>query len=298
MTSRDDILQVFDRMNVWSRGSERAPHKPLLVLYALAQFSRAGPGSIAYREAAPRITGMLQEFGPSRKSYHPEHPFWRLQNDGVWIVDNAAQFTPRSGQSHIPNNELLEGDAHARFTAEITTQLTGDPSLITDIAFRLLDAHFPASIHQDIGLDLSLRETVTRSKRDPAFRSRILTAYGDACAVCGFDVRIGNQVMCLDAAHIQWHQAGGPDTEQNGLALCSIHHKAFDKGAFTVCRDRLLLVSERAQGRCGLDEWLLKFHGRPVRLPQSESFAPAGAYLDWHEREVFKRPSRESKLRC
>ena len=33
MLSRDTILKAFDRINVWSRGSERAPHKPLLVLY-------------------------------------------------------------------------------------------------------------------------------------------------------------------------------------------------------------------------------------------------------------------------
>jgi predicted restriction endonuclease len=32
MLSRDEILKAFDCINVWSRGSERAPHKPLLVL--------------------------------------------------------------------------------------------------------------------------------------------------------------------------------------------------------------------------------------------------------------------------
>ena len=77
------------------------------------------------------------------------------------------------------------------------------------------------------------------------------------------------------------------------MALCSLHHKAFDLGAFTVQPDRVLLVSEQAYGRRGFDDWLLKFHGQPIRKPQREAYLPAGGYLAWHEREVFKRPPRE-----
>ena len=34
-----------------------------------------------------------------------------------------------------------------------------------------------------------------------------------------------------EAAHIQWHSHGGPDQVANGLALCTFHHGAFDRGA-------------------------------------------------------------------
>ena len=40
----------------------------------------------------------------------------------------------------------------------------------------------------------------------------------------------------------------GPDEEQIGLALCSLHHKAFDLGAFTIQPDHVMLVSELAHG--------------------------------------------------
>ena len=89
MLSRDEILRAFDRINVWSRGSERAPHKPLLVLYALAQLALGEPRAIAFRDVATKLRDLLKEFGPSRKSYHPEHPFWWLQTDGLWVVENA-----------------------------------------------------------------------------------------------------------------------------------------------------------------------------------------------------------------
>jgi putative restriction endonuclease len=71
-------------------------------------------------------------------------------------------------------------------------------------------------------------------KLDPQFRLRVLTAYEYRCAVCGFDVRLGSVSIALDAAHIRWHQAGGPELERNGLALCVLHHKTFDLGALTV----------------------------------------------------------------
>jgi putative restriction endonuclease len=35
--TRDDILARFAGLNVWSRGGQRAPHKPLLFLYPLGR---------------------------------------------------------------------------------------------------------------------------------------------------------------------------------------------------------------------------------------------------------------------
>ena len=84
----------------------------------------------------------------------------------------------------------------------------------------------------------------TRRTRDPKFRDRVLTAYEWSCAVCGFDVRMGSVSIALDAAHIHWHTHGGPDEESNGLALCVLHHKTFDLGAFTVKDGKMIVLSE------------------------------------------------------
>ncbi|QDU37630.1 hypothetical protein Mal4_19450 [Maioricimonas rarisocia] len=297
MTSREEILEAFGRINVWSRGTERAPHKPLLVLYALGRLSRGEPPSIPFREVAPRLTELLREFGPSRKSFHPEYPFWRLQNDGIWIVDQTDSLLRRKGQTDVPKRELLAHDVHARFPEHILARLRCEPELLAEVALRLLDSHFPASLHEDIldavGLETRLTETVTRRKRDPDFRHRVLAVYEYGCAVCGFDVRLGRHTLGIEAAHIQWHQAGGPDAECNGLALCSLHHKAFDLGAFTIQPDSVLLVSNEAHGQQGFDEWLLRFHGRSIRRPSGDDHLPAARFLAWHQREVFKRPPRD-----
>jgi len=100
-------------------------------------------------------------------------------------------------------------------------------------------------------------------------------------------------VIALDAAHIRWHQAGGPDVESNGLALCTLHHKVFDLGAFTVNRDGVLLVSDQAHGTEGFHEALMSRHGKQVRPPQRQEWKPAPSSLAWHAREVFKGSARE-----
>ena len=96
----------------------------------------------------------------------------------------------------------------------------------------------------------------------------------------------------MGAAHIRWHQAGGPDIESNGLALCVLHHKLFDLGAFTVGTDGRLFVSDQANGSAGLQEALMRHHGAKARPAQRPEWSPEAAFLDWHGREVFKGAAR------
>lgn len=156
-----------------------------------------------------------------------------------------------------------------------------------------MDQHFPGTIHDDIlnavGLDFNI---ITRKKRDPKFREKILRAYGYSCAICGFDVRLAHTLVGVEAAHIKWHQAGGPDIEENGLALCSMHHKLFDRGVFTINAEQRMIVSQDAHGTNGFVEWLMKFHGTKIRNPIEKIYEPNQSYVYWHVKEVFKGPER------
>lgn len=71
------LLSQFEQLTTWFSGEQRAPHKPLLVLLALGEWSR-GNSSVKFSETAKTLAELLQRFGPPRKTYHPEHPFWRL----------------------------------------------------------------------------------------------------------------------------------------------------------------------------------------------------------------------------
>src|SRR5262249_39655594 len=149
MTS-EVILHQFDRLNVWSRGGQRAPHKPLLALYALGRWSRGDRGEIPFHEAERGLEGLLPEFGPERRSYHPEYPFWHRRSAGAGVVGADGPLVARKGGSSPSKSELVVRHARAGFSDDVQAAFRSDPALVGKIAARLLEHHFPESLHTDI----------------------------------------------------------------------------------------------------------------------------------------------------
>jgi putative restriction endonuclease len=89
-----------------------------------------------------------------------------------------------------------------------------------------------------------------------------------------------------------WHQAGGPARVTNGLALCSLHHKTFDLGAFTILDEMELAVSDEASGTEAFERQLMAFHGRWIRQPVHSEESPDLNSLAWHRGEVFRGKPR------
>ena len=96
-----DLRRQFADLAVWKRGSERAPHKPLLLLYALAKCNRGEDRLIPYDDVDTKLRELLIEFGPTRKSYHPEYPFSRLQDYGIWELESAEHAQIRAGNLRL-----------------------------------------------------------------------------------------------------------------------------------------------------------------------------------------------------
>jgi len=263
------------------------PHKPLLMLYALGQYYNHKHIELSYEEVREVLKELLIEYGPPRKSYHPEQPFARLASDGIWQLNQAVDL------KRLSDKQLRDAHILAGFTPEVISLLEADSSLAQSVATQILEEHFPDTWHEEIleavGLEFQLYR---RKPRDPYFRDKVLRAYEHSCAVCGFNVRLNRNLIAVEAAHIRWHQAGGPDREDNGIALCSLHHKLFDRGVFTISDQWHLLVSEEAYGTHGFEEWLMRYHGQPVRSPIRPEYAPRDMFLHWHIREVFKGKSR------
>jgi len=153
-------------------------------------------------DAHAGLRPLLEEFGPPRKSYHTEYPFWYLRNDGLWEVRGVEAAKVRKGKASQPTkSELLRPGAAGGLVPEAFEVLRSDPRLLREIAGHLVDAHFPDTLRADVlaAVGLDDLEVVRRRKRDPRFRSAVLVAYGYRCAVCDFDARLVN---------------GGPPTEE------------------------------------------------------------------------------------
>ena len=293
---REEIIQRFETLSLWRREGERAPHKPLLVLYAIGRLLRDGVRLIPYSEIDENLERLLREFGPRRSNYGTHYPFWRLQNDGIWEIPDAD----RIGQTASGNalrSDLVRYNVSGGFREDISRQPQNDSTLSFKIIHSLLDAHFPSSIHEDILQAVGIKFPLpifNQQRINLNFRSNILRAYEYKCAVCSFDAQLGTSPIALEASHIRWRQANGPDEVINGLALCSLHHKLFDRGAFTLSDQLEILVSEEVHGSVGFQEWLMRFHGEQINFPQRQSYQPHTSFIDWHIREVFQGDYRES----
>jgi putative restriction endonuclease len=263
------------------------------LLLALAAVQRSERW-LSFTDVEPQLKRLLADFGPDRRSIHPEYPFWRLRNDGLWdIQDEAALKDTLTSSGDVPSTVLRNGGAKAGFTDPFFATLRSRPNLLNSAAEILLEQCFPESLHETILDAVDFQWVViARGRRDPQFRVEILRIYDHRCAVCGFDARLGNTDLGLEAAHIKWHAAGGPDTSNNGMALCSFHHLAFDRGALSIDERRRILISKDVHGQNHIDQLLLAYGGEPLRMPQRGEPTPENKYLDWHRREVFWAPAR------
>lgn len=285
------ILEKIRKVNVWKRGEKRAPHKPLLILLALGRVTRGEDRLAPFPDLEQKLRRLLEEFGLPGRSVHPEYPFWHLQSEGLWEIHGAGNLTRRSGSKQPLLSELRAHEIPGGFPEEIDRAFREDPLLVAQAALTVLQNHFPESLHAEILAAAGLSHVLLPQPREEQvlFREAVLDAYGHACALCGYDVRLGSAGLGLGAAHICWRPAGGPDHVTNGLALCAIHHRAFDRGAVSLDHDYRILVSNRLSGRTGLEEWFRSLAGRKAHRPKDDVSAPWGAYLDWHHENVFWR---------
>ena len=262
---------------------------------------------IPYTVAEARFKELWDDFGRPGSRPNPHYPFWRLRNDnGLWEVPGESSLSTTSkGDLHIEQARDL--GITGGFPESVHRLLRRHPSLVSRAAHRILSDHFAPSLHGDIleavGLALTLptddldepmprRGTRLReySPRDSRFRRDVLAAYDDRCAVCEHDTRFRDRLLGLEAAHIQWHSHDGGDVVPNGLALCSLHHKALDYGALGLERKAdgfRILVSGRVRGKSQSTRQLLGFKGEPIRPPASPSDSPDPAFVEWHRQEVF-----------
>ena len=132
-----------------------------------------------------------------------------------------------------------------------------------------------------------ITSTVRQRLHQKGFRERVLQAYREQCACCRL-----RHLELLDAAHII------PDVDpkgipavQNGIALCKLHHAAFDSYLFGIRPDYVMEVRKEV-----LDEedgpmlihGLKELNQRRIVLPSPASLSPDPALLE-KRYEEFRR---------
>jgi putative restriction endonuclease len=198
---------------------------------------------------------------------------------GVW------RYSFRSGSTAGDNTKLI---AARDLKAEIilfhkprpNTYQPIYPVRVVDV--DLVGGHVILSLKELVSLDTSAASSVEREwalaltmrrVHQPAFRSMVLRAYGTRCTVCSF-----RHAELLDAAHIIGdRRERGDATVTNGMAMCKIHHAAYDKNFLGVTPDYeiridtdLLKEVDGPMLRHGLQE----MHGKQIGVPNRPADRP------------------------
>jgi len=117
------------------------------------------------------------------------------------------------------------------------------------------------------------------------FRKMVLVNYDEKCALCSL-----NHTSLLMASHIvPWSQNKEHRLNpKNGLCLCAIHDKAFDRGLISFDENLTILFSNeitKIKEKSFVD-YFGQFEGQELNVPKK--FYPSLEFLEFHRENIFR----------
>jgi putative restriction endonuclease len=288
-TAQTCLLEKLANLNTWVRAGQRAPHKPLYLLLCVGRLQAGLPRLAHFSEIQEKLKNALQIFGPSRKSYHAEYPFWHLaqDKDSVCEIVSTTAISLRPGSSNPSSNELVRTVALGGLRESYFSALK-ELEFASIATHRIVDAHFPPLLHTDILDFFEIKLDDPHSNDDSEtwkFRKRVLDAYEGICCITGMKTSFKSTAPGLESIHICWPQAGGNDEESNGILMNTFHAKLFVLGMIGITKDFELLVSPHMETNRAIEKFSQLTR---IRLPNVRAHWPSQSGLEWHRSQVFK----------
>ena len=167
---------------------------------------------------------------------------------------------------------------------------------VQKVVKKLIESQRPEN-YNPIGKKKKVIKITRKSAiRTRGFRQAVIEAYSFKCAICGMKINSPDSISWeVEAAHIVPHGSRGRDDIWNGLALCHLHHWAFDVGWFTLRDDYTTTVSSKVRslpsdfGRFGDYEFIRAMSSNITRifLPSRSELYPHHNALQWHRQNIF-----------
>lgn len=158
------------------------------------------------------------------------------------------------------------------------------------VAFdETMEQHWSPSLLQSVRHDPVRRyaEALVRVRlHQRPFHDRVLLAYESQCALCRL-----RHPRLLDAAHIKEDADGGEPVVPNGMAMCAIHHRAFDAHVLGVRPDYRIEIQPTVLAEHDgptLRHALQGLHGQVITLPRRRGERPDPLLLE-ERYERFRR---------
>lgn len=131
-----------------------------------------------------------------------------------------------------------------------------------------------------------LKQVTNRAVRDQNFRSSVLRAYENQCAITGLQLINGGGSVEAEAAHILPVKHNGPDIVSNGIALSRTAHWMFDRGLIGLSEDLEINVSRQSNNRNAIGAMINKTGH--LLAPDKPAYRPRPEFIAWHQENCFK----------
>lgn len=312
-------LRTDKSFSRWSDAtSNRAPHKPLLLLSVLDLFEQ-GEVKSNLIELGPDLGELFAQYWnavlPFDRRGNLALPFFHLRSEGFWSL------LPRRGRE-----EALGSASQIRSLSRLQETVVGarlDEALHEILHVRnsrdwlrsvLIETYFAPGLRGSLAEQgavnreafLYSRELLERrgeqavgeavaedvyrpAARDQGFRRAVVTAYAHRCALCGIRVRTLDGHTVVDAAHIVPWNIGRDDRPANGMALCRTCHWTFDEGLLRISSAYEIFASTQLSNSGNLSGYLTSLEGRGIVRPVEKAYWPDTTSLEWHHSHVFRR---------
>jgi len=145
----------------------------------------------------------------------------------------------------------------------------------------------------DKQIEKATRESTIRTR---GFRMAVIDVYDYKCAFCGLKINSpGTLLWEVEAAHIVPHNEKGKDDVLNGVALCRLHHWAFDVGWLAIENDFTIRVSSKINslssdyGKMSNYDFIRIFSSQRTKmfLPDKRTIYPHQSAISWHRENKF-----------
>lgn len=302
MSNLDFYLNKIRNLNRNRNHGTPAPHKPLLILAAIDLIEQ---GKVLNNQILPN-TEFVEAFLKYWNLIRSERPriflpFYHLKSDGFWHLHAKSNGTIYAFRSMT---QVAENVAFASFDDDLFALLLQPiereaiRQTIIEIYFAEEAEIFRAAIgenQRDFSLENLLSEqanpetarTFDKPKRSRLFRGVIMRLYDYTCAACRFRLVTLDGMTAVDAAHIVPFSVSHDDGIGNGLALCKLHHWAFDNGLISIDDNFCLLVSNNFEESGNEMFAFHKLKTQKILLPKQETFFPLLEIIQWHRKNCF-----------
>jgi len=151
------IFNEFKKIRVYQEAGVPSLHKPVMLIIALSRCYHEESRLSLFSELDERFCEFFREFSLGGKSENSHYPFGKLENDGIWEIENSTTLM-RTSAGHLFKKELVEKSISGGFSKEIYDQLVRDKLLIEELISYFFSTYFTND------LEPRLREFLNQNK--------------------------------------------------------------------------------------------------------------------------------------